>query len=122
VEYGLQRLRASRVLQGCLVVAFMCYGGLSFLLVSGRLSEGPTAFGSPFHVAGGVTFLSLASWFFLLRWYPALESTKQATDAATLRDDRDRRWIPRALEIFAIGCVALVHVLMAIIVVYLARR
>lgn len=102
-DYALQRLKASLPLQVCMAVAFLCYGALAFLVVSTRIT---------FESAGIVVLFSLASWFFLFWWYPVLERTTQA-----LAGDPRRAWIPRALEIFAILCVVIVHALMLVIVV-----
>lgn len=102
-DYGLKRLKASWPLQICMAVAFLCYGALAFLVVSKRTT---------FESAGIVVLFSLASWFFLFWWYPVLERTNQA-----LAGDPRRAWIPRALEIFAILCVVIVHALMLVIVV-----
>ncbi len=102
-DYGLQRIKTSWPLQGSMAVAFLCYGALVFLVVSKRIT---------FASAGVVVFFSLASWFFLFWWYPVLERTTHA-----LAGDPRRAWIPRALEIFAILCVVIVHALMLVIVV-----
>ncbi len=112
-DFGLRRLRANPFLQGCLVVSFLCYGGMIALLLTKKLDERPTRYGSAFVLASVVSILSLASWFFLWLWYPALEQTRKATGR--------RPWIGIALEGFAIGCVAVVTLMMAVIVVYLAR-
>jgi hypothetical protein len=116
VEYALSRIRASRVLQASMVAAFMSYGALGFLLVSGRLRAALGGRGLEFVVASIVVLLSLASWAFLLLWYPALQRIE-----AEVRRDRVRPWMGRVLEIFAIGCVAVVHFLIAWLVVHLAR-
>ncbi|MDJ0973348.1 MAG: hypothetical protein QNJ98_02665 [Planctomycetota bacterium] len=102
-DYALQRLKASLPLQICMAVAFLCYGALVFLVVSNRIN---------FESAGIVVLFSLASWFFLFWWYPVLERTQEA-----LAGDPRRAWIPRALEIFAILCVVIVHALLLVIVV-----
>jgi len=107
VEIGLQRMKASWVLKGCAIGAFMGYGGLIALLLAGKLAFG---------MAGTVALLSLASWFFLLWWFPILERTKLG-----LGDDPRRAAIAQVLEWIGVACVVLVHVLMAIIVVYSAR-
>lgn len=108
VELGLQRMKASWVLKACAVAAFMGYGGLVALLLAEKLAFG---------MAGTVALLSLASWFFLLWWYPILERTK-----LRLGEEPGRAVIGQILEWIAVSCVVLVHVLMAIIVVYSARR
>lgn len=101
-DYALTRLKASWPLQVCMAVAFLCYGALVFLVVSNKIS---------FTSAGVVVLFSLASWFFLFWWYPVLETTTEA-----FAGDAGRQWIPRALEIFAIVCVVVVHALMLVIV------
>ncbi len=107
-EMGLRRMKTSWVLKTCAVAAFMGYGGLIALLLAGKLTFG---------MAGTVALLSLASWFFLLWWYPVLERTKRR-----LGGDPGRAAIGTILEWVAVSCVVLVHVLMAIIVVYSARN
>ena len=107
LELGLRRMKTSWVLRTCAVAAFMGYGGLVALLLAGKLTFG---------MAGTVALLSLASWFFLLWWYPVLERTKRRLGA-----DPGRAAIGTLLEWIAVSCVVLVHVLMAIIVVYSAR-
>ena len=102
-SFALQRLKASLALQACMAVAFLCYGALVFLVVMGQVELFNAAI---------VVLLSLASWFFLFWWFPVLERTEQA-----LKDDPQRGWIPRALEIFATVCVAVVHILMFVIIV-----
>ena len=106
-EIGLQRLRSSVLLKATAIAAFMGYGGLIFLTIVGRI---------PFPQAAVVAVMSLASWFFLFWWLPVIESTR-----IRLGDDTGRSGIGTVLETIAIGCVVLVHVLMAIIVVYVAR-
>ena len=105
-EIGLRRLRTSWILRISAIAAFLGYGGLVALLLAGKI---------PFGLGGTVALLSLASWFFLFWWYPVLERTR------TLDDDPRRQAIGTVLETIAIGCVVLVHVLMAVIVVIAAR-
>ena len=107
-EVGLQRLKASRLLQGCAIVSFMGYGGLVALVLAGRL---------PFPQAGVVAALSLASWFFLF-WL--VSGIQQTVDR--LGEEARRTPVRHTLEATAIGCVVFVHVLMTVIVVYSARR
>jgi hypothetical protein len=107
-SFALQRVKASLPLQICMAVAFLCYGALVFLVVSGEV-ELPSA--------AIVVLLSLASWFFLFWWFPVLERTQLA-----LKDDPGREWIPRALEIFATLCVAVVHILMFVMIVLRAQE
>lgn len=106
-EIGLQRLRASWVLKAAAVSAFMGWGGLIALAIAGKL---------PFGHAAMVAVMSLASWFFFFWWLPVIDSTIER-----LGGDPRRRAIGSLLEAIAIGCVVLVHALMAIIVVYAAR-
>ena len=113
-DFGLKRLRSNPVLQVCLVVSFLCYGGMIALLVAGRMGDAKTRYGNAFVLAAVVSILSLASWFFLWLWYPALDLTRRAMHR--------KAWIGASLEVFAVGCVALVTLTMAIIVVYLATR
>ena len=108
MDFGLERLKQSLLLKICAVVAFMGYGGLIALVLAGKL---------PFGHAGMVALLSLASWFFLFWWYPVMERTVQ-----TLGADERRRMIGGVLEGIAIGCVMIVHFLMAVIVVHTAAR
>ena len=107
VEFALSRLKASRLLQASMVLAFLGYGGLIALTLADH-----TFFGT----AAKVALMSLASWCFLFWWYPVLERTLVA-----LGDEPGRQWIGKALEAVAITCVLLVHALMAVIIVYQAR-
>ena len=107
VEMGLRRLRSSWILEASAVAAFMGYGGLIALLLADKLAFG---------MAGTVALLSLAAWFFLFWWYPVLERTKMR-----LGEEPRRAVIGQILEWIAITCVVLVHVLMAVIIVYAAR-
>ena len=106
VEVPLRLLRDSLLLKVCAVGAFMGYGGLLALLLAGKL---------PFDTVGIVALLSLASWFFLFWWLPVIERTR-------ILGGEHRRGIAAVLQTFAVTCVVLVHVLMAIIVVYAARN
>ena len=106
-DYALQRLRQSRVLQASAIAAFMGYGGLIALVLGGKLG---------FSEAGMVAVLSLGSWFFLFWWYPVLEKTQER-----LRGDPRSAAIGPMLELVAIGCFVVVHVFMALIVVYSSR-
>jgi hypothetical protein len=115
-EFGLQRLRASRLLQACLVVAFICYGALVSLLVAGRIHSHAETAQAEFYLTSLLAMLSLASWGFLFLWFPALERVQRFN----ARDPK-RAWVGRVLEGFAVACVAIVHVLLAITVVHLAR-
>jgi hypothetical protein len=108
LEFGFRRFRASLLLRGSAVLAFVSYGGLAALVITGRL---------PFGHAAMVALLSLASWFFLFWWYPVMERT-----VATLDSETRRRVVGGILEGIASVCVLLVHVLLAIIVVTAAGR
>ena len=107
-DAGLQRLKSSWWLRACGVVAFLGYGGLVALVIAGRL---------PFTLAGVVAGLSLASWFFLF-W---LASGIQETVDRLGKRARETP-VRETLEVTAVFCVVLVHVLMMVIVVYSARR
>ena len=107
VEYALRRLRENRVLQATAALSFMCYGGLIALVLSGQL---------PFVFAGTIAMISLLTWVFLFWWFPILEQTIRATARMP-----GKAWIGRSLEAFAIGCAALAHVLMAVMIVVRAR-
>lgn len=100
--FAASRLRRSRILQGCAVVAFVEYGALAAWALLG---------GSGFYFATALwlALCSLASWFFLFLWFPSLQSLRG-------KDTGDGRLtrIGRAFERFAIVCVAMVHVLIAL--------
>jgi pimeloyl-ACP methyl ester carboxylesterase len=106
-ETALRKFRDSWVLKAAAILAFLSYGGLITLLLAGRL---------PFSVAGVVAVMSLASWFFLFWWYPVFERTLQR-----LGENPRRQAVASAVEVVAVACVLIVHVLMAIIVVHAAR-
>lgn len=106
-DFALQRLRESWILKGSAIAAFMGYGGLIALVLGGKLG---------FSEAGMVALLSLASWFFLFWWYPVMQRTQER-----LGEDPSRAAIGPLLESIAIGCIVIVHVFMALIVVYSAR-
>lgn len=107
-DYALKRLKASRLLQASMVTAILCYGAIPFLLV----------FPDPGHprlsiwVAFMMVLMSLASWSLLFWWYPVLERTVEVLG----QDDRGRT-IASTLESLAIGCVVVVHALMAFIII-----
>ena len=107
-DYALERLKRSRALQISMVVAVLCYGALPFLVMYPSTSA--PRLGA--QAAAVVVLMSLASWSLLFWWYPVLEQTK-----AHLGDDSRGRTISRTLEALAIGCVAVVHALMAFIIV-----
>ena len=110
--YAVSRLKKSRVLQGCAMLSFLEYGALAMLAVLGaKLRPEVWKDGSNFHLAGWMAFCSLGSWFFLFAWFPflqTLEASDRGDGAATMG---------RVLEKLAIGAVAVVHALMALILV-----
>lgn len=110
-DYAFKRLKASRLLQVSAVLAVLCYGAIPFLVVF------PEPARPRLHVewAALVVLMSLASWSLLFWWYPILERTRKV-----LGDDDRGRTIARTLESLAIGCVVVVHVLMAFIIVWRA--
>jgi hypothetical protein len=107
VDYALQKLRTSRLLRWTAVLSFLCWGGLLGLAIFGRVTP----------LQGGeLALLSLGAWCFLLWWFPIL----QRTIAITARLP-GKAWIGHTLEWVAIGCTAVVHLLMAIMIVFIAR-
>ncbi len=108
LEIPHQRLKDSWVLRSAAYLAFMGYGGLVALALAGKME---------LTQAGVLAVLSLASWFFLFWWYPVKEKT-----LARLEAEPGHQALGWALETFGVGCVVLVHLLMAVIVVYTARR
>jgi len=107
-DYALLRLRRSRPLQISMVVAILCYGAIPFLVMYPEPSHPRLTAWS----GAMVVLMSLASWSLLFWWYPVLEKTK-----AYLGNDARGRTISSTLESLAIGCVAVVHALMALIIV-----
>jgi len=107
-DYALKRLKQSRVLQVSMVVAVLCYGAIPFLVMYPDTSTPRLAAWS----AAMIVLMSLASWSLLFWWYPVLEQTVEY-----LGDDTRGRTISATLESLAIGCVAVVHALMAYIIV-----
>ena len=107
IDYALKRLRENWFLKESAVLAFMNYGGVIALALAGLL---------PHILAGMIVFMSLATWVFLLAWYPVIEETLVATANVP-----GRAWIGKLLEGIAIGSAVLVHVLMAIMIVLRAR-
>lgn len=108
-EFALARLRASRVLRWCALLAFVEYGALVVLAVFGaRLRPASATGGTNFQLAGWLAFCSLASWFSIFAWFPFLDSLqrRESGDGAALR-------LGRTLEVVAIGCVAVVHAMLA---------
>jgi hypothetical protein len=100
-------MRRSRPLRWTAVISFLCWGGLLGLVLFHRVS---------LLQGGQLALLSLAAWFFLLWWFPILETTIAWTATRP-----GKAWIGVTLERVAIGSVALVHVLMAIMIVFIAR-
>lgn len=108
-DYALQRLKASRALQISMVIAILCYGAIPFLVIF------PDASNPRLHFWGAalMVLMSLASWSLLFWWYPVLERTHEV-----LGDGHRGQTITGTLETLAIGCVVVVHVLMAFIIVW----
>lgn len=106
-DYALERLKASRALQLSAVLAVLCYGALPFLLIYPDVSD-PRL--HPF-TAALMVLMSLASWTLLFWWYPVFQHTQEV-----LGDSTRGRLIARTLETVAIGCVVVVHGLMAYII------
>ena len=107
-DYALQRLKRSRILQGSMIVAILCYGAIPFLVIYPETSNPRLATWT----AAMIVLMSLASWSLLFWWYPVLERTVEF-----LGDDARGRTISSTLESIAIGCVGVVHALMAFIIV-----
>ena len=103
------RLRRSPVLQACAALAFVEYGALAMWAVFGRSSAQAGRAGVWFATAGWLALCSLGSWFFLFLWFPYLQAIQgtERGDGTTLRRGR-------VLEGFAIACVAVVHVMIAL--------
>lgn len=108
-EYALARLKASRWLQASAVLAFLCYGAIPYLIYA--RSQGMSA-GLGVGDAAVLVLMSLASWSLLFWWYPIFARTVVA-----LGDGPRGRAIAGALEVLAVGCVVVVHVLMGVLVV-----
>jgi len=107
-DYALQRLRASRLLKISAAVAVCCYGALPFLVIFPE----PQQPRIDFWTAALMVLMSLASWTLLFWWYPVFERTQKV-----LGDTRQARIIAHTLESVAIGCLVVVHGLMAFIIV-----
>ncbi len=107
-DYALKRLKASRMLQASAVAAILCYGALPLLVIFPE----PANPRMGFWIAALIVLMSLASWSLLFWWYPVFEQTKRV-----LGDDPRGLTIARTLESLAIGCVVVVHALMAFIIV-----
>ena len=107
-DYALERLRKSRGLQISAVLAVLSYGALPFLVMYPD-TENPRV---PPFTAALMVLMSLASWTLLFWWYPVFQDTKRV-----LGDSPRGQIITRTLETVAIGCVVVVHGLMAYIIV-----
>ena len=107
-DYALSKLKKSRTLQVSMIVAICCYGAIPFLAMYPD-TEHPRLGAQ---AAAMIVLMSLASWSLLFWWYPVLERTE-----AHLGNDTRGRTISSTLEAIAIGCVAIVHALMAFIII-----
>jgi hypothetical protein len=110
-DYALERLKANRLLQISMVVAVLCYGAIPFLVIWPEAADARLAPG----MAALMVIMSLASWSLLFWWYPVFERTQRV-----LGDDERGVTIARTLESLAIGCVVVVHGLMAFTIVWAA--
>jgi hypothetical protein len=111
VDFALSRIRQSRALQVLGAAAFVEYGALATLHVFGPNRR------MPFELVGWMFLCALGSWFFLLAWYPFLE-TLMGPDA----DDNPRnKNLGHVLEAVAMGCVAAVHAMLAVVLVWGAK-
>jgi hypothetical protein len=109
--FALSRLRRSRILKACMLLAFVEYGALAMIAIFGRQARGSAwPGGAYFPLAGWVAIMSLGSWFFLFAWFPALQRMQELEGP-----DLPGVSLGRVLETFAIGCVALVHLLLALL-------
>jgi hypothetical protein len=101
------------VLRACAALAFLEYGGLAFVAAFGKTLR-PHFFkdGLNFSLAGWLALCSLGSWFFIFRWFPFLQ-TLEARESG----DGSAVAMGRVLETFAIACVVIVHVLLAMVLV-----
>ncbi len=98
-------------------MTFVEYGALLFLAAfGGRLRPNLGQDGVNFQLAGWLALCSLGSWFSIFAWFPFLESlqSREGGDGAAV-------WMGRTLEIFAISCVAVVHGILAWILVLTVR-
>ena len=109
----LSRLRRNAILQVSAVVAFLEYGGLLIWAIFGRsTAEGAPKLGTWFPMASWLALCSLGSWFFLFLWYGSL----QVLEGSENGDSGGAR-MGRVLEHIAVGCVALVHAILAWILI-----
>jgi len=108
--FALSRLRRSPILKACMLLAFVEYGALAMIAIFGRQDRGSSwPGGAYFPLAGWLAICSLGSWFFLFAWFPALQRMQEIEG-----HDVPGVSIGRVLETFAIGCVALVHIILAL--------
>ncbi len=91
-----------------MVVAILCYGAIPFLVIWPEVSNPRLGFWA----AALIVLMSLASWSLLFWWYPVLERTQDV-----LGDGGRGRTITATVETLAIGCVVIVHGLLAFIIV-----
>ena len=122
--FCVERLRASRVLQACALLAFLEYGALAFFAIFGaRLRPTQWNDGRSFQLAGWLALCSLGSWFCIFAWFPFLRQLQAAEGASNDAGGAggSAAWMGRILEAFAIACVAVVHGLMAYILVLAVR-
>lgn len=108
-DFAIARLRASPVLRACALVTFVEYGALVFLAVFGaRMRPDFWVAGTNFQLAGWLAICSLGSWFSIFAWFPFLQTlqSKDNGDGAALL-------MGRTLEVLAIGCVVVVHAMLA---------
>lgn len=107
--FAIARLRASPVLRACALVTFLEYGALVFLAVFGaRLRPDFWIEGTNFQMAGWLAICSLGSWFSIFAWFPFLQSLQGKENG-----DGSAMLMGRTLEVLAIGCVAVVHAMLA---------
>ncbi len=110
-DYVLERIKASRAIQISMVIAILCYGAIPFLVIFPE----PGRPRIHFWEAALMVLMSLASWSLLFWWYPVLERTQKV-----LGDNHRGLTITSTLETLAIGCVVIVHLMMALIIVWVA--
>jgi hypothetical protein len=120
-QFILSKLRQSPVLKTCAVLAFFEYGALAIWAVFGRAPAASASdkkqLGMWFGMASWLAICSLSSWFFLFLWYPSLQLMEGKEGEGDGDGILSGLRMGRVLEIFAIGCVALVHAILAWILV-----
>ena len=109
--YVLARIRRNPFLQGAMVAALVCYGGVCALIIW----QDPEAPRLHAVMAAFLLCMSLASWSLLFWWFPVLARTQRALDARGTG-----RLVPRLLEGLATGCILIVHALFLWIVLHTA--